>query len=254
MVILTDEQAYSIQWRLDKAQEMLDNIERTIKDMTDEKRSLEREVAVLREQNRIFGNTNSLYSWLLYNLDKMRQDYAAHRGRYGGTGVADEITKLVNGSLYETSDKEETVNMVTYSKPARVLNSFEDLLGETLRGVEVKMDDTELHFTLVNGEVYRLYHSQDCCESVYIEDICGDLSDLVGSPILMAEEVSNSDDPPVNEWSESYTWTFYKLATINGYVTIRWYGSSNGYYSERVDWELIKGPDPARSRSAQWTH
>ena len=123
-----------------------------------------------------------------------------------------------------------------------MLETFEHLKGCTLSAVENK-DEDRLVFTLLAGERYELYHSQDCCESVSIEDIVGDLEDLVGSPILMAEDVSSHENPEgvkMNSQDDSFTWTFYKLATIKGYVTIRWYGESNGYYSESVDWRQLK--------------
>lgn len=118
------------------------------------------------------------------------------------------------------------------------MEKFEDLQGKVLGDVE-NIDNEQLVFTLDTGEKYKLYHSQDCCESVTIEDINGDLSDLVNSPILMAEVATSENENPtgvkVPGHQESFTWTFYKLATIKGYVTIRWYGKSNGFYSEEVD-------------------
>lgn len=79
-----------------------------------------------------------------------------------------------------------------------------------------------------------------CCEQVSVEDVVGDVDDLVGSPILVCEESTNSTFPPLNELDESYTWTFYKIATIKGWVDIRWYGESNGYYSEDVTFERME--------------
>jgi hypothetical protein len=116
------------------------------------------------------------------------------------------------------------------------------LLGKTLIDIKGVVGDTEMIFTTITGEVYKLYHYQDCCECVSVEDICGDLIDLIGSPLLVVEEVLSDKNPPgVNiPYQDSFTWTFYKLSTIKGSVTIRWYGKSNGYYSERVDFKAVR--------------
>ena len=118
------------------------------------------------------------------------------------------------------------------------MENFTDLVGKILINVE-NIDDEKIVFTLETGEKYKLFHWQDCCENVYVESIVGDLSDLIGSPILVAEEATNSDPQPGQEVPkyDSFTWTFYKLATRKGYVDIRWYGTSNGYYSESVSFE-----------------
>ena len=113
--------------------------------------------------------------------------------------------------------------------------SFDDLKGKTL--TDIKVDEYEIYLYTTCGFEYKLYHEQDCCESVYVESVVGDTQDLIGEPLLLAEEVQNASEPaPENEYEpESYTWTFYKLATRKGYVDIRFFGSSNGYYGEGVD-------------------
>ena len=121
--------------------------------------------------------------------------------------------------------------------------TIKSFLNKTFVEIIKEEDYSRITFVDENKIKYIMYHKQDCCESVYIEDIEGDLNDLIGTPILKAEEVENEEYE--NAWLKQrkddgysidcYTWTFYKLATIKGYVTIRWLGESNGYYSERVD-------------------
>ena len=112
------------------------------------------------------------------------------------------------------------------------------LKGKILKDIKIEGNEN-IFFIDEDGIEYKMFHDYDCCENVYIEDICGDINNLIGSEIIMAEEVTNRDLPPLNEFDESYTWTFYKFATVKGYVTIRWYGESNGYYSEKVDFAII---------------
>ena len=111
------------------------------------------------------------------------------------------------------------------------------LKGKILKDIKIEGNEN-IFFIDEDGIEYEMFHDYDCCENVYIEDICGDINNLIGSEIIMAEEVINRNLSPLNEFDESYTWTFYKFATVKGYVTIRWYGESNGYYSERVDFVI----------------
>lgn len=115
-----------------------------------------------------------------------------------------------------------------------------ELIGQTL--VEVDRELDALHFYTEGGKHYVFQHPQTCCEDVYIEDVIGDLNDLVGSPLVMAEEVTSRDHPDgfnLEYEPESCLWTFYKFATTKGYVDVRWFGSSNGNYSEAVKLSIV---------------
>lgn len=124
-------------------------------------------------------------------------------------------------------------------KPAEL----KELVGKTLCQVNCKAGDDQADFLCDGGELYAMKHDQDCCERVYIEDVCGDVADLIGQPIVRAEEASSVDGFDEKKGREhhddSFTWTFYIIGTAKGTVTIRWYGESNGYYSERVDFVRV---------------
>lgn len=115
----------------------------------------------------------------------------------------------------------------------------------TIHNVTIAGNDTVI-LTLDNEVHFVLTHEKICCESVEVCDTDNDdfksLRELVGSKLISIEEVADvdcSDEPPCCI-DVSSTWTFYNIKTTTDVVQLRWFGTSNGYYSERVDVQLAK--------------
>ena len=113
-------------------------------------------------------------------------------------------------------------------------NELSCMLGKTF--TVIKKESDIIQFITAKGDSYTLYHTQDCCESVHVDDVNGDLNDLIGRPLLVAEKRISYDHGNRDDF-ESVTWTFYTFRTLAGSVDIRWVGESNGYYSEDVDFK-----------------
>ena len=135
---------------------------------------------------------------------------------------------------FQPTDHKSRSDYSYYREPKPTDLTLDYLRGKTIVRITGEIGGDEIWMQMSNGEIFVFYHGQNCCECVDINDIIGDLQSLVGNPLLISEEV-NSDDVPGQEGEESFTWTFYKFATIRGHVDIRWYGASNGYYGEGVD-------------------
>lgn len=117
---------------------------------------------------------------------------------------------------------------------------FEELIGKTLTAIKVDEKYAAwILFVVSEDEKYLLHNDEADCNDVQvtIDDINGDINDLVGSPLTMAESVSNEAFEKTQD--AEGTWTFYRFATIKGYVDIRWFGTFNGYYSETVTLERL---------------
>ncbi len=115
------------------------------------------------------------------------------------------------------------------------MSIFSDLVGQVITSFTINESEDVILISTHSGDHYKMYHDQECCESVTVDDVCGDLDDIIGKTILVAEESISDTYDDING---GQTWTFYKIDTNKGGITIRWYGNSNGHYSESV--EFIK--------------
>lgn len=121
------------------------------------------------------------------------------------------------------------------------------LKGKTLTKIEHVPDtDTDdvpesLIFFCSEGDRYRMTHDQGCCEHVYLESTCGDLKDLIGAPLTVAEERSFQGTYLVFNYGSEHSvgWTYYHFSTTKGSVVLCWRGDSTIYYSVDVSLRLI---------------
>lgn len=114
----------------------------------------------------------------------------------------------------------------------------ETLKGETIASMYVHTQGSQdaIVFETTEGDVYKMSHYQDCCESVCLET--ESIPTLINAKVIeFSERIVEKD----TEWG-SMTATFYCLKTDKGTLDLAWRGESNGYYSERVDFYLVAGP------------
>ena len=113
-----------------------------------------------------------------------------------------------------------------------MLRNYKYLDASILRGKIIKsireIDGERIDIETEDNKKYSMFHSQDCCESVRIHDIKGNLQDLIGSEIISASENSSSTDWPedveIPTYRDSWTWTIYTFQNEKGTVKIRWLG------------------------------
>src|SRR3712207_8874612 len=72
-------------------------------------------------------------------------------------------------------------------------NNITELIGKVLIKIDINDEKDIKDYYCKSGEHYQMCHIQDCCESVTIEDIFGNIDDLIGSPIIVAEEARSEE-------------------------------------------------------------
>lgn len=121
---------------------------------------------------------------------------------------------------------------------------FEDsnislLSGKVITRIEYAENCSyEVEFTCSDGEKFRLYHMQDCCEHVRVFKVDGNVNSVLNSRVLSATKTDSVEGMGITyQPYDSYTWSVFTIITAKGYLRIIWLGESNGYYSEKVHFQ-----------------
>lgn len=119
--------------------------------------------------------------------------------------------------------------------------SISNLVGSTIQSVTGLEKDSERLIIVTDRGTLSLLHRSLCCEEVSIVDFNGDVSDLIGGYVSVADKRTNMKDTPESYFRTQYT--FYTIRTSKGDMDIRWLGRDNGYYSVSVceEWKDLSG-------------
>ncbi len=118
------------------------------------------------------------------------------------------------------------------------------LRGRTIdKVIGLEKDSEVVEIITACGKVFKFFHDQDCCEEVKLVDFDLNPDELVGAYVTSAYLSTSSDQSgkeiKPSEDSESWTWSFYRIVTDKGTLSMRWLGESNGWYSESVELVII---------------
>ncbi len=139
------------------------------------------------------------------------------------------IREMVNNINQELKD---TTNNCLNEK--HKMSKITNILGMVESSTEIII---ELEASDGSVSNIKFYHEQDCCESVWVDQVDNNVERHIGAYIYaIREKVSCDEEENEDEYSDdSNTWTFYDIETSKGRLSFRWHGASNGYYSESVD-------------------
>ena len=94
---------------------------------------------------------------------------------------------------------------------------IKDMVGKKITGIYYDEENFQI---LTDDGVYAFYHEQSCCESVWLTQVDGISDKIIGSRIVITEDVLDEKD---TEYGHT-TWSFYKIGTNKGMIDFRWQG------------------------------
>lgn len=104
---------------------------------------------------------------------------------------------------------------------------FDVLVGQAFDEVVLCEDTDDPLFIRGGKAIYTMLHEQKCCESVYLNEVIGDLAVLSGEPIVSCEQ-SWSCHELIDATDDWLDWCFYKVNTAAGSVVFWWIASGDG--------------------------